>query len=477
MSRLKDTSLRTIRALASYLKRLATGNHNAPSAASPSWEAISDLATSLDQSDLHTALLLHEAVLRQRPDSGSAHFRIGRALVAAARGPEGLPHLRKALELEPTHGPHWSTYIDKLLELETAETALQQISQLGDIPASAQKDAERALFFYLFRKGLGDEAVKYGRNLLGKACTGMAFSESGPGRYSVHVQFDGDGYKFFWGPLFLGWPFLLDRLLALIPYIERLLVECRPNGMLQLTLGDMPDGDESQLCFSGTHQNHFLIPDGMFLASNGYADYHYSLKRSALPWSERHEDLYWRGSLTGQAETFDEIFALPRILLTEKSNTRPDIDAKITDLSQFGPLLPKLQFLCEERDLLAVREPELRNANYKYLIDIDGNTNSWPGLFTKLLTGSPVLKLKSQYRQWYYDKLKHGENIWLIDDLNDSLDQGLAHLRANPDLAFKIGQAGAKLAASLQPENQFGVFREKSLSLLEENKSKLAALA
>jgi tetratricopeptide (TPR) repeat protein len=474
MSRLKETGRRAYLALLRHLKRVIWTGQVAEGSIAPSWEAISDLAASLDQTDLQTALLLHEAVLRQRPNSGSAHYRMGRALVAATRGPGSLPHLRKALEIEPSHGPHWSAYLDKLLEFETSENALEQISALPEIPASAQHDAERALFFYLFRTGLGKEAVKYGRNLLGKTCTGMVFSNTGPSHYSVHLQFDGEGYKIIWGPLFLGWPFLLDRMLALIPYIDRLVVECRPTGTLQLTLGDMPDGEDGQLCFSGTNETHFLIPDGMFLASKGYADYHYGVQRSALPWVRRNDTLYWRGSLTGQAETFEEIFALPRILLAEKSKTRPDIDAKITDLSQFGPLLPQLQIMCEDRHLLGAREPETNNANYKYLIDIDGNTNSWPGLFTKLLTGSPVIKLKSKYRQWYYDKLKHGENIWLIDDLDSSLDHGLAHLRANPILAHHIGRAGADLAASLQPENQFSIFKERVLSLLEINRSKLA---
>jgi tetratricopeptide (TPR) repeat protein len=454
------------------VKRLLVGRAPDTSSGVPSWEAISDLACSLDMSDLHAALLLHEAVLRHRPTSGGSHYRFGRALVAASRPLEGLVYYRKALDLEPGHGPHWSSYIDKLLELVPPDNALEQIASLGAIPASAQHDAERALFFYLFRTGLGEEAVKYGQNLLGKSCIGMAFSPDGPGHYSVRLQFDGEVYKIIWGPLFLGWPFLLDRLLALMPYIERLVAECRPTGTLQLTLGDMPDGDDAQLCFSGTNENHFLIPDGMFLATNGYADYHYAVRRSAIPWTQRSDDLYWRGSLTGQAETFEEIFALPRILLAEKSKTRPDIDAKITDLSQFGPLLPRLQIMCEERHLIGIREPETNNSNYKYLIDVDGNSNSWPGLFTKLLTGSPVIKLRSEYRQWYYDHLQHGENIWLIDDLDASLDRGLEVLRADPQLALRIGRAGVNLAESLQPDNQFWVFKERALSLLEVNRTR-----
>ena len=39
-------------------------------------------------------------------------------------------------------------------------------------------------------------------------------------------------------------------------------------------------------------------------------------------------------------------------------------------------------------------------------------SNSWSGLFTKLLTGSTVLKVESPmgFRQWYYDRLKPFEH-------------------------------------------------------------------
>jgi hypothetical protein len=60
------------------------------------------------------------------------------------------------------------------------------------------------------------------------------------------------------------------------------------------------------------------------------------------------------------------------------------------------------------------REPIEHNFNYKYLIDMDGNTSSWSGLISKLICGGVVIKLISEkkYRQWYYDALSHGENIY-----------------------------------------------------------------
>ena len=40
-------------------------------------------------------------------------------------------------------------------------------------------------------------------------------------------------------------------------------------------------------------------------------------------------------------------------------------------------------------------------------VDVDGETNSFPGFFHKLYSGRPLLKIRSSlgYRQWYYDRL------------------------------------------------------------------------
>jgi hypothetical protein len=294
----------------------------------------------------------------------------------------------------------------------------------------------------------------------------MYEASDGPGKYSVHVKFRPEGFELVWGPIFLGWPFLLDRLLALIPYLSKFYIEQRPSGIMQLTLGDMPDGSDQQLCFSGFDTNHLLVPDGIFLQTDAYEAFKNTVDQSGPAWDERADQLYWRGSLTGQAETFDEIFELPRIKLALLANTNPLINAKITDLSQFGPLLPELEIMCRERNIIGRRTLEADNLGYRYLIDIDGNTNSWPGLYTKLASGSPVIKLRSQYRQWYYDKLIHGENIWFIDNLNNGLMSALQILRSDPRKAKRIAIAGRALANQLTVNSEYNVFRVAALDAL-----------
>ena len=43
-----------------------------------------------------------------------------------------------------------------------------------------------------------------------------------------------------------------------------------------------------------------------------------------------------------------------------------------------------------------------------FQIDIDGQSNSWPGFYHKLYSGRPLLKIRSShaYKQWYYVRLK-----------------------------------------------------------------------
>ena len=86
----------------------------------------------------------------------------------------------------------------------------------------------------------------------------------------------------------------------------------------------------------------------------------------------------------------------------------------------------------------------------------EGNTNSWPGLFQKLLTGSPVLKVTSAsgHRQWYYDRLKPWVNfVPVASDMSDLIEK-VRWLQAHDDAARAIGDHGRTLARSLDYEGE-----------------------
>ena len=95
--------------------------------------------------------------------------------------------------------------------------------------------------------------------------------------------------------------------------------------------------------------------------------------------------------------------------------------------------------------------------NYRIQIDIDGNSNAWSGLFLKLLSGSPVIKVASSggFRQWYYDRLEPFLNfVPVAADMSDLVEKAewlLSHDRE----ARAIGEAGRALAMSMSYESEF----------------------
>jgi hypothetical protein len=104
-----------------------------------------------------------------------------------------------------------------------------------------------------------------------------------------------------------------------------------------------------------------------------------------------------------------------------------------------------------ESGLMSEFVPATEFNKFKYHIDIDGNTNSWPGLFQKLLTGSPVLKVASagSYRQWYYSRLKPWVNfVPVLSDMSDLVAK-IAWLHEHEKEAITIGIRGQELALSM----------------------------
>jgi len=68
---------------------------------------------------------------------------------------------------------------------------------------------------------------------------------------------------------------------------------------------------------------------------------------------------------------------------------------------------------------------------YKYLIDIDGWSNTWDATIWKLLSGCVLLKVSGVWEQWYYNRLKEWVHYVPINDdfsdLNDKIEWCINH--------------------------------------------------
>jgi hypothetical protein len=229
-------------------------------------------------------------------------------------------------------------------------------------------------------------------------------------------------------------------------------------GIIAFHYADKGRGEGSVLCYDSNFDHHLLIPDSDFLYRHAYQDFKDQLVTDWIPWEMRQSIAYWRGSLTGDKSHDLGWRTMERFHLCQVAAdfTDPElIDAKITRITNrfFDP---KVIEEIGNSGFMADYAPAIEQLNYKYLLDIDGHSSTWTGLFLRLLTGSTVLKVNSSrgFRQWFHHRLIPFENyVPIKSDLSD-LEQTIRYLKNNDNLAKSIGEAGCQLAYAMTLENE-----------------------
>jgi len=246
--------------------------------------------------------------------------------------------------------------------------------------------------------------------------------------------------------------FMSVRLSDMLPLIAFWARWTSVSGEMLVNLSDLGSGNA--LSFSQDSPDAPMTPDCSFVSSRGYADARAAYQN--LPsLDHRKPQAIWRGATTGQRQ--GDWRSLPRIRLCQlvRAIDHPEwFDCAVTSLTQLAH--PSEADEIHRSGLTAPEIPNSRFGEYRYQIDIDGNTNSWPGLFIKLLSGSPVFKIASPggYRQWYYTRLSAWYNyIPVSSDLSDLLDK-FKWVQGRPERAEAIGRAGRQLALSMTLEEE-----------------------
>ncbi len=106
---------------------------------------------------------------------------------------------------------------------------------------------------------------------------------------------------------------------------------------------------------------------------------------------------------------------------------------------------------------------------FKYLIDVDGNSNAWSSLFLKLLSGSVVLKVESEggYKQWYYDRLIPWQHYVPVNkDLSDLIEK-MYWLILNDKISKAIAKNGKEFAESMLFSSEINLAIENILRNLK----------
>ncbi len=226
----------------------------------------------------------------------------------------------------------------------------------------------------------------------------------------------------------------------------------RLTGHCTLWADDLPFGPG--LGFCGNSASTILIPDAIFLGAGGYTKIRSHCARRWQPWAQRRDVCFWRGSSSGSRHLLGVSHwrDIPRfkLCLAAKAAARPELlDFGISQVVQIDD--PLEQDEIAQAGILKPEVPQEAFMQYKFGIDIDGNSCSWPGLFTKLLMGVTVLKVDSElgFRQWYYGQLVPWQNFVPVSRSLDHLEETIAYLLANQSEAAAIARRGRELANSL----------------------------
>ncbi len=245
-------------------------------------------------------------------------------------------------------------------------------------------------------------------------------------------------------------PFLVTRWLVALPLFVRLFADgAVPEGHLALNVGDV--GREPGLAYCTNVEGFHLIPESEFLRQDGYAAIRAVVDGSPVPWSARRPQAFWRGATTGRMEPGLGWRSLPRIKMCQIAQAAPqaglfDVGISRLELRPDDPGRAEIP----QAGLMRPRVELADFQSYRYQINIDGHTSAG-ALFHKLLTGSPVMKVRSAqgWRQWYYDRLEAWENFVPVEsDLGDLVEK-TRWLEAHDGAAERIGQSGRRLAEAM----------------------------
>ena len=77
---------------------------------------------------------------------------------------------------------------------------------------------------------------------------------------------------------------------------------------------------------------------------------------------------------------------------------------------------------------------------YKYILDVDGFSNTWDATVWKLYSGSVLLKPESIWKQWYYDKLQPWVHYVPINNDFSDLNEKIKWCKEHEDECKKIVQ-------------------------------------
>lgn len=169
-----------------------------------------------------------------------------------------------------------------------------------------------------------------------------------------------------------------ERIYHLLPLIKKFHQSTLfKAGSIKINLGDYAEADG--LAFCSNRDGQILIPDDSFVRTRGYEETKVFYQENKVPWGERKPIVFWRGATTGISPT-GLWKDLQRIKLCEIASN--SINQGIFDIGLSSIVQLSKQDTVQIKRLGYLKQfvpMELSNS-YRYLVDVDGNSNAWSAL-------------------------------------------------------------------------------------------------
>lgn len=238
--------------------------------------------------------------------------------------------------------------------------------------------------------------------------------------------------------------------------------------MIRFDVGDLPSKNGSSVAFERlkVDTKSALAPDSYFFGFRGFRKGWFA--GDIPPWKKKATRFVWRGSTSGAYDLNRETLAqAPRVRLCELGRAiGPVADFGITDVVQARSEADaeEIKLILQDQGLWRERMPQHTMAGAKFLVEIDGNANSW-GFFAKLLMGSCILKVDSPFEQWFYGRLQPWIHyVPVAHDLSDLADKVTWCLK-HESACRKIADAGRRLAESMTFDSEMTAAARTFLSV------------
>lgn len=226
-------------------------------------------------------------------------------------------------------------------------------------------------------------------------------------------------------------------------------------------LSDGGDNFADELAFSSDETRALLIPDPGFMTPSVYASFRQLAMDRPGQWQARKDTLLWRGALSGPGHShtdemdLDDPTLKQRVRLCLAVRGLADVDVRVV-VPERDRSAAHTRHAMQAHGILGAYVPPGHWIDTKFALDIDGPSNSWGNLYTRLLLGCCVLKVQSaaNFRQWFYDDFVPWTHfVPVASDLSDIVEK-VEWCRSHDQACREIAAAGQDFALKRTPESE-----------------------